>query len=176
MAVACLPPPFGRASRGLRPYDERRILAGKVDPRMRQAGAIAMAERQDRRVRDHNDPEPWLTISRRDAGRAVAASAMLAGFFRLSRSEGQDVAQAGGVGFAARVIELQSGKPLEGVVVHVEQSVRGADPAALPLWAGESTIRTDAEGRFRLDFTPEQVAEPAMCIALRNPASGIHSP
>ena len=126
-----------------------------------------MAERQDKRVRDHNDPEPWLTISRRDAGRAVAASAMLAGFFRLSPSEGQDVAQAGGVGFAARVIELQSGKPLEGVVVHVEQSVRGADPAALPLWAGESTIRTDAEGRFRLDFTPEQVAEPAMCIALR---------
>jgi hypothetical protein len=126
-----------------------------------------MAERQDRRPRDHNGSEPWLTISRRDAGRAVAASAMLAGFFRLSASEGQDVGQAGGVGFAGRVIELQSGKPLEGTAVHVERSLRGADPAALPLWVGESTIRTDAEGRFRLDLAWEQVAEPATCIALR---------
>jgi hypothetical protein len=134
---------------------------------MRRAGAITTAERQDRRARDHNDPEPWLTISRRDAGRAVAASAMLAGFFRLSPLEGEDVGQAGGVGFTGRVIEFQSGKPLEGAAVHVERSLRGADPAALPLWAGETTIRTDTEGSFRLDFTPEQVAEPATCIALR---------
>ncbi len=126
-----------------------------------------MAERQDKRARDHNDPEPWLTISRRDAARAVAASAMLAGFFRLSPSEGQEVGQVGGVAFSGRVIELESGKPIPGAAVHVERSLRGADPAALPLWAGESTIQTDAEGRFRLDFTPEQVAEPATCIALR---------
>jgi hypothetical protein len=126
-----------------------------------------MVERQDRRARDHIDPEPWLTISRRDAGRAVAASAMLAGFFRVSPSQEQDVGPTGGVAFSGRVIELESGKPLEGAAVHVERSLRGADPAALPLWAGESTIRTDAEGRFHLDFTWEQLAELATCIALR---------
>ena len=135
-----------------------------------------MAERPDRRARNHNDPAPWLTISRRDAGRAVAASAMLAGFFRLSPSEGQYVGQAGGVAFSGRVIELESGKPIAGVVFHVERSLRGADPAALPLWAGETTIRTDTEGSFRLDFTPAQVTEPATCIALRIPTSGIRSP
>ena len=126
-----------------------------------------MAERQDWRARNHNDTEPWLTISRRDAGRAVAASAMLAGFFGLSPSEGHDVGQAGGVDFSGRVIELESGKPIAGATIHVERSLRGADSAALPLWAGETTIRTSTDGSFRLDFTPEQVTEPATCIALR---------
>src|SRR5262249_19220628 len=40
-------------------------------------------------------------------------------------------------------------------------------PAAFPPWAGETTIRSDANGRFRLEFAREQIAEPATCIALR---------
>ena len=92
---------------------------------------------------------------------------MLAGFFGLSPSEGHDVGQAGGVDFSGRVIELESGKPIAGATIHVERSLHGADSAALPLWAGETTIRTSTDGSFRLDFTPEQVTEPATCIALR---------
>ena len=91
-----------------------------------------MAERQDKRARDHNDPEPWLTISRRDAARAVAASAMLAGFFRLSPSEGQEVGQVGGVAFSGRVIELESGEPIPGAAVHVAAIPPRRGPGCAP--------------------------------------------
>ncbi len=35
-----------------------------------------------------------------------------------------------------------------------------------PAWAGTSIIRTDAQGRFRIEFPAEQVAEPRFFIAL----------
>ena len=48
-------------------------------------------------------------------------------------------------------------------------SVRSVAPRArtLPAWAGEGLIRTDAEGKFRLEFPAEQVAERRLCIAMR---------
>ena len=65
------------------------------------------------------------------------------------------------------MIELKNGKPVEGAEIVVERSIRGADPRKQPAWAGESAIRTGADGRFRLSFPPELVAERRLCIAMR---------
>ncbi len=56
---------------------------------------------------------------------------------------------------------------MAGASVIVERSIRGAEAETLPPWAGESTTSTDAEGRFRLTFPPEQVADPRLRIGLR---------
>ncbi len=70
-------------------------------------------------------------------------------------------------GFAGRVVEAENDRPIEGVSVIVERTIPGLDPDALPPWAGETTIRTDADGRFRLTFPPEQTAEKRLRIVVK---------
>src|SRR5262249_19762636 len=72
-----------------------------------------------------------------------------------------------GVAYSGQVIERESGQPVEGAQIVLERSIRGADPRPLPPWAGESMVRTDADGRFRLSFPPEQVAEQRLCVGMR---------
>ncbi|MHB1562097.1 MAG: carboxypeptidase regulatory-like domain-containing protein [Isosphaeraceae bacterium] len=69
--------------------------------------------------------------------------------------------------FAGRVIEAENGRPMAGASVIVERSIPGADPDALPPWASETTIRTDADGRFRIGFSSEQVAEKRLTIVVK---------
>ena len=60
----------------------------------------------------------------------------------------------------------ETGKPVE-ARDHPGRSIRGSAARSLPAWAGEGLIRTDAEGKFRLEFPAEQVAEPRLCIAMQ---------
>jgi hypothetical protein len=71
------------------------------------------------------------------------------------------------VSFVGHVVELETGKPVADASILIERLLRGADPKSVPHWAGESTIRTDADGRFRLTFPPEQVADRRLSITLR---------
>jgi hypothetical protein len=72
-----------------------------------------------------------------------------------------------GVTYAGRVIEGETGQPVEGAEIVVDRSIRGAASEAWPAWAGTSTTRTDADGRFRLVFPAEQVAERRLVLAMR---------
>ena len=125
----------------------------------------------------HNHPH------RRSFARAVAARALAVwtGLLAVGRPAraavvpsatpmpgAEDKAEPGqGVSFDGHVVELETGKSVAGASILVERLVRGADPRSIPPWAGESTIRTDADGRFRLTFPPEQVADRRLSITLR---------
>jgi protocatechuate 3,4-dioxygenase beta subunit len=80
---------------------------------------------------------------------------------------GQDARPGDGLTFSGRVVELETGKPVEGAAVILDRSIRGADPRALPPWAGETTVRTDVDGRFQLSFPPEQLSQRQASIMLR---------
>jgi hypothetical protein len=67
-----------------------------------------MAGLEDRRALDHNRPASWRPISRRDAGRTVAAAAILAGLETVGRSGAQEVKPAGGVGFTGESSSLRA--------------------------------------------------------------------
>ena len=130
-----------------------------------------------------------LKIScRRSFARAMAARALLAvwtGLLALGRPArasavpsatrrpgAADEAEPGqGVSFDGHVVELETGKSVAVPRFIVERLVRCADARSMPPWAGESTIRTDADGRFRLTFPPEQVADRRLLDhAARDPA------
>jgi Carboxypeptidase regulatory-like domain len=101
---------------------------------------------------------------------ALATMAVLAGLLAVSGpiSVAWDDAESGKVVmFSGRVVDLENGKPVKAASVNVVRSITGADPRSLPPWAGESTVRTDADGRFRLTFPPEQVAERRLSVILR---------
>ena len=76
-------------------------------------------------------------------------------------------APAKDVAFPGRVVERETGRPIAGAEIVVERSIRGLARREMPPWIGETRIRTDADGRFRIAFPPEQVAEPGLCIAIR---------
>ena len=63
--------------------------------------------------------------------------------------------------------KADGGKPIAGAVVVVSRAIAGVDAKDAPAWAGESTLHTDAEGRFTLTFPPEQLAEPRLSIAFK---------
>jgi peroxiredoxin len=111
----------------------------------------------------------WLqSVSRRAAAGAVTATILLAGPQCAGpAATAPDISAGREVAFSGRIIERETGKPVEGAEIVLERLIRSSAPQALPAWAGETTIRADAEGRFRLEFTPEQVAEPRLCIAMR---------
>ncbi len=97
---------------------------------------------------------------------ALAMTAVLAGSRPISAAT--DDAESGkGVTFSGRVVDLENQKPVEGASVVVVRSIIGGDPRTRPSWAGESTLRTDADGRFSLIFPPEQVAEWRLSLLLR---------
>ena len=78
-----------------------------------------------------------------------------------------DVEPGQGVSFVGRVVELETKQPLADASILLVRFLRGADSSSVPPWAGESTIRTDGDGRFRLTFPPEQVATHRLSITLR---------
>jgi hypothetical protein len=98
-------------------------------------------------------------------GRSAHAGVISAANSRSDSTHQPDPAQ--GVSFAGRVVELETGKPVAGASVVIKRFVWGGDDQSKPPWAGESTIETDADGRFRLTFPPEQVADDRLSITLR---------
>jgi peroxiredoxin len=69
--------------------------------------------------------------------------------------------------FSGRVIEKDGGAPIPGATVLVARSLAGvAEEVKPPVWAGETKLRTNADGRFTLTFTPEEVAEPRVLLHL----------
>ena len=72
-----------------------------------------------------------------------------------------------GAAFSGRVVDVDTSKPVEGASIVVVRSIPGVPPGAIPSWVGETMIRTDADGRFRLEFPPDQVAERRLSLALR---------
>jgi uncharacterized GH25 family protein len=73
---------------------------------------------------------------------------------------GEDVA------FSGRVIDRESGKPVAGATVVVTRKLRSLPAGARPAWVGDTTLKTDAEGRFTIVLTAEQVAEPHLDLAI----------
>jgi len=124
-------------------------------------------------------------LSRRAFARTLAVKALLAAagadLLAASRqarasadpssSAAEDAKPVAGLAFAGRVIDLETGKPIEGVAILVERSLPGVDAQSIPSWARPSEIRTDAEGRFQLAFPPEQAAEPGVkfILSVRHP-------
>jgi len=78
----------------------------------------------------------------------------------------EDAKPVQGLSFAGRVVDLETGKPIEDVSILVERSLPAAGPQSIPSWAGQSAIRTGADGRFQLTFPPEQVAERGLKFTL----------
>jgi hypothetical protein len=73
-----------------------------------------------------------------------------------------------GVSFVGQVVEFETGKSVAKASILVERFQRSADPQPIPPpWVGKSTIQTDADGRFRLTFPPEQVADRRLAFTLR---------
>jgi peroxiredoxin len=75
--------------------------------------------------------------------------------------------QAEGISFQGRVMDLDDDHPIEGAKVVVERAVLLPSGEPEPAWAGKTTLRTDAQGRFTITFPHEQVAEPRARIAMR---------
>jgi peroxiredoxin len=82
------------------------------------------------------------------------------------RADQAVVKRAEATSFPGRVVDLDGDRPIEAAEVIVERSVLVPYGEAEPAWAGETTLRTDAQGRFTITFPPEQVAEPRLQIAL----------
>jgi beta-lactamase regulating signal transducer with metallopeptidase domain/peroxiredoxin len=73
---------------------------------------------------------------------------------------------SGPMSFAGRVIDLETKKPIEGVKIVVNRYIPGIDPKDAPAWVGDETLRSDADGRFTLTFTAEQIAERGLAIKM----------
>ncbi len=102
--------------------------------------------------------------------RRLATTAVLAGLLLvvpIAAVARDDSGSDKGLAFTGRVVDLETRKPVEGVSIVVVRSLPGGSSEALPSWAGETTIRTDADGRFRLEFPPGQVAERRLSLILR---------
>ena len=127
-----------------------------------------MWDTQIRRPSDLGAYESLRTESGRAAVGVVRATVVLAGLlFASPAATASDVGPGGDVAFSGQVIERETGKPVGGAEILLERSIRGSAARALPAWAGTSIIRTDAQGKFRVEFPAEQVAEPRLFIALR---------
>ena len=83
------------------------------------------------------------------------------------RDQADGTAPKGGVSFPGRVVDVETRKPIAGASVVVERVLPGLPASLIPAWAGESTLTTDSDGRFVLNFPPEQVAERRLSISLR---------
>ena len=106
--------------------------------------------------------------SRDHSGRRWARSVLLVGLLLAGhRAAAQEAKSGDGIALSGRVVEVDIGFPVKGATVIVDRSIRGADPRTRQPWVGEETIRTDADGRFRLTFPPEQVSERRLTILLR---------
>jgi len=94
---------------------------------------------------------------------AVLAALPVAGPVGVGRAA---PAEGDAVSFSGRVVEKETGKAVAGAEVVVIRSLVAAEEGVTPPWAGDSTLRTDADGRFAITFPPEQVAEPRLAVAL----------
>ena len=102
--------------------------------------------------------------------RPLATTAVLAGLLLIVRPAAvarDDAGPEKGVAFSGRVVDVETRKPVEGASIVVVRSIPDVPPEALPSWVGETMIRTDADGRFRLEFPPDQVAERRLSLTLR---------
>jgi peroxiredoxin len=105
-------------------------------------------------------PECWRALT----------SLLALAFAAAPHSVGARAASAatkGEVSFPGRVVAVENGKPIAGASVVVERVLPGLPASLIPPWAGQSTLTTDRDGRFILNFPPEQVAERRLSIALR---------
>ncbi len=123
---------------------------------------------QIRRPSDLGADESLRTESGRAAVRVVRATVVLAGLlFASPAATASDVGAGGAVAFSGQVIERETGKPVGGAEILLERSIRGSSARTPPAWAGTSNIQTDAQGRFRVEFPAEQVAEPRLFRFIR---------
>ena len=112
--------------------------------------------------------ESLRTESGRSAVGVVRATVVLAGLlFARAAATASDAGPGGDAASSGQVIERETGKPVGGAEILLERSIRGSTAPTPPPWAGTSIIRTDAQGRFRVEFPAEQVAHPRLFIALR---------
>ncbi len=102
--------------------------------------------------------------------RPLATTGVLAGLLLIvgpaAVARDEDGSETGEA-FSGRVVDVETSKPVEGASIVVVRSIPGVPPGRFPAWVGETMIRTDADGRFRLEFAPDQVAERRLSLALR---------
>jgi hypothetical protein len=121
-----------------------------------------------RRPRELGALESLRTGLGRAAVSVVSATVALAGLlFGSPAVTASDAGPGGDVAFSGQVIERETGKPVGGAEIVLERSIRGSKAGTPPAWAGTSIIRTDAQGKFRVEFPAEQVAKPRLFIAVR---------
>lgn len=99
------------------------------------------------------------------AGTLLAGLVGVGGPLPASRA-GEEPSPSEGVTFAGRVIDKAGGKPISGATIVVVRSIYGVEGKDAPAWVGKTVLKTDAEGRFTLTFSPEQVAKPRLFVAL----------
>ena len=145
---------------------------------------VAMAATRRRRWSSRRIVGSLNVLTRRSFARAMAARALattactslLFGHrsaracaipFATPTPDAADDAKPGqGVSFVGQVVEFETRKSVAGASILVERFQRSAGPESIPPWVGESTIHTDADGRFRLTFPPEQVADRRLAFTL----------
>jgi hypothetical protein len=106
----------------------------------------------------------WVTA------RGPGTAGILAGLLLIVRSAALEIGDGGseqGVAFSGRVVDVEDKTPVAGASIVVVRSIPGIPTEALPSWVGETTVRSDADGRFRLEFPPDQVAERRLSLTLR---------
>ena len=102
---------------------------------------------------------------------------MLAGLlFASPAATASDVGPGGDVAFSGQVIERETGKPVAGAEILLERSIRGSTARTPPAWAGASLIRTDAQGRFRVEFPAETGGRAATLYRAADQPSRVHFP
>lgn len=68
--------------------------------------------------------------------------------------------------FTGRVIDKEIGKPVVGATVVVTRKLRMARIGERPGWVGDTTLMTDADGRFTIPLSHEQVSDPRLELAV----------
>ena len=107
--------------------------------------------------------------------RPLATTALLTGLVVIVQPAavaGVDAGPKKGVAFSGQVVDVDNRKRVEGASIVVVGSIPAVPPEGLLRGGDETKIRTDADGRFRLEFTPDQVAEQRLSLTFRIRHSG----
>jgi peroxiredoxin len=67
---------------------------------------------------------------------------------------------------SGQVVDSETKKPVPNASLIIDRVLPGIERNAWPAWAGKTTHSTDADGRFKISFSAEQLAESRVALAV----------